>query len=373
MPNENILQLIIHLSTWLGLHREFLIDNNRSEDAEYLSLPRIWEAAMWVGGRHSWTIQAARALGDYYGVCSNPLAADARFFLDDFLGYALAHDTWSSYSAERLANADAAAYKFWSATKSEMRSSPNHKGVEIAFREMLQRAEEERQLLLNLSPQRMVSFQPQTANVASAANLNATAKPFYPPTREKFPAIWIDLSRSSFANSSSDDIRNRFDQAVDHHEETRLVKCGGLKRNSRNPSKVQLLLQTAEDEEKVRKDRAWLGDFPGAYVCDELLHPVRVDGVKKLVLFDNQNATTLREDASKVISEQNAIDVVQLRWLSKYSWKPYGSAVIYLTNKNQADDILKRKFIWVGDERAYTAVFIVGYQGHYVNGWTWRA
>ncbi|KAF4310464.1 hypothetical protein GTA08_BOTSDO13986 [Botryosphaeria dothidea] len=176
-------------------------------------------------------------------------------------------------------------------------------------------------------------------------------------TRTRPPAIELDLTNANVYNASPGDIRARLQTALESQEPTKEVKCYRITRNPSDAAKVRAFFRTEEDEELVRSNLGWLETaFRGARIRGRQWHPVKVDNVNKLAVL-NDDRTTVRADAGQIIGAENDVEVAQVRWLSKPSGRLYGSAVVYLAKKSEADALLARRVIDVGGEAAYTNVF----------------
>ncbi|EKG09453.1 hypothetical protein MPH_13509 [Macrophomina phaseolina MS6] len=176
--------------------------------------------------------------------------------------------------------------------------------------------------------------------------------PLSPP-----PAIELDLSDANVDATKPGDIRARFQRALESQEATKNIKCCGLTRNANDAAKVRLLFRFKDDEETVRSHSGRLDTaFRGARMRSRQWYPVKVDSANKKAVF-NEERTALRADACKVMSEENGVEIVHERWLSKPSDRLYGSAVIYLAKKSDADALLAGRVMDTGGEAAYTDVF----------------
>ncbi|KAB2568602.1 Nucleic-acid-binding protein from transposon X-element [Lasiodiplodia theobromae] len=199
---------------------------------------------------------------------------------------------------------------------------------------------------------------PANSSPASSAAVPARANhASVSTTRIMPPVIELDLNNTNVGSVSPGDIRARLQTALESQEATMEVKCCGITRNPNDAAKVRVFLRTEEDEELVRSNLGWLETaFRGARIRGQQWHPVKVDNVNKLAIL-NDDRTTVRADASEKIGSENDVEVTQVRWLSKPSNRLYGSAVVYLAKKSEADALLARRVIDVGGEAAYTNVF----------------
>jgi hypothetical protein len=171
----------------------------------------------------------------------------------------------------------------------------------------------------------------------------------------KYASIEISLDESN--QVSSGDIRKRFEQAIKKHEATNGVKCTGVIRPPGEQANFKFLVYSKEDEERVRNNLDWLSDFPGARLKGKRWYPVKANGVRKLGLFENIHDAAMKLDAARIVSEENGMEVKQVRWLSRDATKGYGSAVIFFQKEDDARYILIKGLIDIGEETAFTTEF----------------
>ncbi|GME24906.1 hypothetical protein GTA08_BOTSDO13986 [Neofusicoccum parvum] len=207
--------------------------------------------------------------------------------------------------------------------------------------------------VLRGGPPTPANSSPSSTAAAPVRANHATAS----TTRTMPPAIELDLTNANVDNISPGDIRARLQTALESQEATKEVKCCGITKNPSDAAKVRAFFRTEEDEELARSNLGWLETaFRGARIRGRQWHPVKVDNVNKLAVL-NDDRTTVRADAGQIIGAENDVEVAQVRWLSKPSGRLYGSAVVYLAKKSEADALLARRVIDVGGEAAYTNVF----------------
>lgn len=336
------------MATWLALHRHLLSETSPHKPAEYLSRPHIEAAASQQPD--GWTKAAAEALGRCYREYHQygERANKAGSCLDNWLVHVLHYNNTSPYVSNLASDAEAAAEALWLAIKSDVRNE--------AFQKMLWQDREVEVGLSQIFPSRppMAPLEPFTSLVEFPTGLRPTAQPFY----SQHSAVEIDLSDSSFQEATLADLRSQFDQALRKYESTKSVKCCGQQWNKH---RVRFFLEKPQDEETVREYQEWLLDFPEARLCRKRWYPVKVNRANKSALLDDQGV--LLEDAASLISKENSINVARMRWLSKENGKQYGSAVIYLANKKDAESILWQGMIEIGHETAFTAIFEIRTRG----------
>jgi hypothetical protein len=73
----------------------------------------------------------------------------------------------------------------------------------------------------------------------------------------------------------------------------------------------------------------------GSRVLRDKLYPIKVDGVKRAIVLDNNHTILAR--VAVALSEENKSTVAKITWLSsKEAAKPYSSIVVYLTKGSDA-------------------------------------
>jgi hypothetical protein len=176
------------------------------------------------------------------------------------------------------------------------------------------------------------------------------------------PSVVIDLSKtedSALAQASFTTLRNKIAASFEHFSETRQVKIKGLA-SLQNKDKRRILLHSEEDIRTIRINNKWIQfHFKGAKLDSPPDHPVRVDSVcKESVVEENSEHARITAEMCKKLGDQNphngkAINITRAAWLSRPNvGKRYGSMVIYLSNKADADWLLAQKVLDIDGESA---------------------
>ncbi len=119
---------------------------------------------------------------------------------------------------------------------------------------------------------------------------------------------------------------------------------------------VFVTTQAQEELLRIHKDEWLLKAFPKAEIRAITLYPIGVDSVNASVIRD-ANTGRIKPEAALLISGENEnFPVGRIRWLSQLG-KKYGSMVLYLKDKSQAEAMLARSFMEVGGESATTQVW----------------
>jgi hypothetical protein len=86
------------------------------------------------------------------------------------------------------------------------------------------------------------------------------------------------------------------------------------------------------------------------------LYPIRVDSVNRTAILDE--AGNIQAGAAEVLGKENDIQVAKLAWLSNREVpKAYGSMVVYLSKRSDAQRLLNEGFFSARGESGYTKVF----------------
>jgi hypothetical protein len=190
---------------------------------------------------------------------------------------------------------------------------------------------------------------------------NASHIPAPQTNQQNLPGINLDLSglgNPQFDSSNIKEIRERVRQAFDSHASTKEIGWIGIARRGNDQSKIRICLRTQEEAAVARRHDEWLNShFRGARVQGEQWYPVKVDRVNKNSVCD-ESRVHLRDDACAKISTENGVSIRKMRFIGRPDPdKLYCSVALYLTSKQEADDLLHRKYIDVDGEVAYTRVY----------------
>jgi hypothetical protein len=86
------------------------------------------------------------------------------------------------------------------------------------------------------------------------------------------------------------------------------------------------------------------------------LYPIRVDSVNRTAILDETGKD--RTEAAEALSKENDTQVVKVVWLSNREIpKAYGSMVVYLSKRSEAQRFLNEGFFSAKGESGYTHVY----------------
>ena len=188
------------------------------------------------------------------------------------------------------------------------------------------------------------------------------ATPVSLPTKPaKGPQLIIDFVRCStpMVKDSVSDLRNYLQACLTGCQGTKDIKIKGMNCDAKNSQRVFMFFHSGVDESKARvHEEQWLKvHYPLAKIQLPAMYPIKVNGAKACTVVDRITGRTL-ESARHSIGEENGCVIAKLGWLSKRdSGKLYGSMVVYLASKSQADKFLEKGLFEVGGESAYTDIW----------------
>ena len=116
------------------------------------------------------------------------------------------------------------------------------------------------------------------------------------------------------------------------------------------PNRVRVVCSTKEELEKVKK----AATVSGAKLATNPLYPIKIDNVRaSTILYPDGTPKEIK----KSLSEENNTEIDKMGWLSAKSGKAFGSMVVFLTQRSEAQRILQKGYLDVGGESAYARPF----------------
>ncbi|KAM4061772.1 reverse transcriptase [Hirsutella rhossiliensis] len=116
--------------------------------------------------------------------------------------------------------------------------------------------------------------------------------------------------------------------------------------------------ETWRDEAELQmvKEAAQKTAVEGSRVMRDQLYPVRVDNANRTAILDAEG--NVLPGAIEALSAENRVTIGKISWLSKReSGKAYGSMVVYVTKKSDAERLLEGHYFDLAGESATTYVF----------------
>ena len=132
-------------------------------------------------------------------------------------------------------------------------------------------------------------------------------------------------------------------------------RCRAVTVSPRDPNRIRIACRDEAEHQLVKKvAEEKIGT--GSRVLRDELYPIKVDGVKRAAVLDDNHA--ILAGAAVALSEENETTVAKMTWISsKEAAKPYGSMVVYLTKGSDARRLLADGYFHVGGESGTTSVF----------------
>ncbi|KJZ68767.1 hypothetical protein HIM_11836 [Hirsutella minnesotensis 3608] len=132
-------------------------------------------------------------------------------------------------------------------------------------------------------------------------------------------------------------------------------RCAAVVRESRNADRIKIVCRD-EAELQMVKEAAQKTAVEGSRVMRDHLYPVRVDNANRTAIIDAEG--NVLPGAIEALSAENRVTIGKISWLSKReSGKAYGSMVVYVTKKSDAERLLEGYYFDLAGESATTYVF----------------
>ncbi|KAJ5556668.1 hypothetical protein N7494_000583 [Penicillium frequentans] len=132
-------------------------------------------------------------------------------------------------------------------------------------------------------------------------------------------------------------------------------RCRAVTVSPRDPNRIRIACRDEAEHQLVKKvAEEKIGT--GSRVLRDELYPIKVDGVKRAAVLDDNHA--ILAGAAVALSEENESTIAKMTWLSsKEAAKPYGSMVVYFTKGSDARRLLADGYFHVRGESGTTSVF----------------
>ncbi|KAM3449682.1 hypothetical protein NHJ6243_009943, partial [Beauveria neobassiana] len=130
-------------------------------------------------------------------------------------------------------------------------------------------------------------------------------------------------------------------------------RCRAVTEDRSNPQRMRVVCRNESEQDMVKKTIE--EKLPAARILDDGYHRIRVDGVPRTVMLDEEG-NDLPEVAA-ILSTANDTEVAKASWLSDRQLKNYGSILVELKKASEARRFLDEGFFYVGDVSATTAAF----------------
>ena len=216
----------------------------------------------------------------------------------------------------------------------------------------------------------MITMQPspaQSSSYAAAAALPlGTPPPRTPPVSQPSNLASISMSRGSTVSETlyctidasrvkesmqkeiqPGAIREAIEKEI-RAKEGNNWRCAAVMKDPRNTARIRVACRDEKEHQAV-KDAAEKVKVEGVRVLRDQLFPVKVDGVNRFAVLDENNQVRL--DITDKLGKENEVEIAKLAWLSKKeNPKAYGSMVIYVTKGSDAKRLRQEQFFHVAGE-----------------------
>lgn len=196
------------------------------------------------------------------------------------------------------------------------------------------------------------SIEPVNSQTLAQFHKEATIEPLVPAQR---PDLRINIDTADTGTPTSpEDLRNRIEKAIQAIRNNPGWTLHHLQRQWNNHRKFKIIARDAIEVAQIRGAFEGL-KREGERIRDEQLYPVRVDGVYKFSILDGDE---VQENAAKVMSEANKLDIKKIHWISRRDpHKAYGSMILYLASADEQRKALQNQFVQIKGESAPTKVY----------------
>lgn len=173
------------------------------------------------------------------------------------------------------------------------------------------------------------------------------------------PHLVVDTSKAVEEVENLTQVREKLQSAMKQGDHTKEVGITGITRE-RDPHRCRVLFGSEKEAETARKFDDWVNRaVPDAFLVRLRLVSVKVDHVFKSSVLSDTATTKLRDSLASETSKDNGIKVSEVKWLSGVDFnKRYGSMVIRLADREEAEAIKAARSIEVCGETGYTAEFV---------------
>lgn len=169
--------------------------------------------------------------------------------------------------------------------------------------------------------------------------------------KKSSPHLVVDLSEcaSSLNERPLKEIRQHLQASIKKSDRIKGIDIRAMSRRYF----VFVSSQAHEDGLRVHLDDWLPKSFPKAQVQSTKFYPIRVDSVNASAVLDPTSGRVSPDVALSISEENGNLSVGRIGWLSQPG-KKYGSMVLYLKEKSQADAMIARGFLEVGGESGTT-------------------
>lgn len=117
---------------------------------------------------------------------------------------------------------------------------------------------------------------------------------------------------------------------------------------------------TEADAELARANDGWVhSHLRGARVVGESWYAVKFDGVPKRNVMQDAQSAVLRPTLAAEISEENQVQITQVKWISKSNVdKHHGSMIVKVARKEDAVKLLQDHYVSIKGETVFAREYV---------------
>ena len=150
------------------------------------------------------------------------------------------------------------------------------------------------------------------------------------------------------------ELRQRIENEI-QKSENKTFQCKAIVKDQRTQHRVRVLCRSEEELDVVKKAATEVAT-EGVRILRDQLYPVKVNNARADAVL--QADGTIQEDIVSTLNDSNKTQVTKVTWLSsKQARKAYGSMVIFLKKRSEAERFLGEGFFNVGGESASVRIF----------------
>jgi hypothetical protein len=193
----------------------------------------------------------------------------------------------------------------------------------------------------------------QPSNVQTLSSIYTT-----PSTLTNTLYCTIDTSRvepDAVEQTSAGAIRKVVESGIRSEQEGSAWRCQGVTKDPRNPYRIRIACRSEAEHKQVKRVLE-TNLTKGARIMRDDLYPIRVDSVNRTAVLDE--AGNVRPETAETLGKENDTQVAKVAWLSNRDIpKAYGSMVVYLSKRSDAQRFLHEGFFSARGESGYTKAF----------------
>lgn len=173
--------------------------------------------------------------------------------------------------------------------------------------------------------------------------------------------IAIDLSECKSDNMKKpfSEIRMILQSSIKRNPGTENIKIVGMNKDARRDHCYHMMFENKEAESSARIHDQWIKlHFPQARMQPPISYPIKVNRARATAILDLLTGRVSDNAKETVSDSNNGLKVIRVGWLSRAgTGKLYGSMVVCLAEKKDADLLISKGLIEIGGETAYTEAF----------------